>query len=107
MALVEAPGRAAPEDVEADGRAGGVRPAQQGSEDRGAEASALDGRGEIEVLQPVAVPRRAQGDTAREGAGHEDDRRVLGAEAVPQALPDPVCVVAAQSFQIRAHHHRP
>ena len=105
--FVEAARRAAPEDVQPDDVAGGVRPGQQGPEDGRPQTPALERRGEVEVLQPEAVLGRAQGDTAREGAGRHDDRRVPRGEAVPQALSDPVFVVTAQPLQVRAHHHGP
>ena len=107
VAFVEALGGAALEDVQADGDGVGVGLFQQGSQDGRAEAAALEVRGEVEVLQPAAVLGRADGDAACEGAVGHDDRRVLRGEGIPQPLPDPVLVVAAQPLQVRAHHRRP
>lgn len=64
MPLVQPPGRAALENVEADRHALGVRTGQQGAQDGRADALPLELLVDEEALQAVPVLVGAEGDAA-------------------------------------------
>ncbi|EHM31146.1 putative LysR family transcriptional regulator [Streptomyces sp. W007] len=59
--LIEPPGGASPQHVQAYGDPLGVRAVQQGAQDGGADAVSLEGGGEEEALQPPATSRPRPG----------------------------------------------
>lgn len=99
MSLVEPPGRAALQDIEA-------RAAREGfggnsSEHLAADTAALQCGFEVEVLDPAHRPIRAGRDAPDVGAGDGNDPRPFRVEAPPHPLSHAVFVVPAEAFEIR------
>ncbi|HEX2145396.1 MAG TPA: hypothetical protein VHG10_12900 [Glycomyces sp.] len=107
MPLVEPPGGTALKHVQPDWNAVAIALLQQCAQDGRADAAALEARLEIEVLQPMTVLGRTQGDAPGEATIHLDHSGMRGHERISQPLPNPVRVVPPEPLKIRPHHDSP
>lgn len=102
MALVEAAGRAALQDVQAE-RARVAVVGQEPREHRGAEARALVFGRQIEVLQPPLVGFRTEGDQPGRDALDLDHRGVFRSISAEEALTHAGLVVATEALEVGSH----